>query len=723
MNRLLAIFGGLAMAVLVATQGLADESSYAPPSDNGGRRSAYSYIRVVTGDVAVTDPYNGRVAAGRNMPISTGDELTLADPARAEVALADGNLLELGGGTRARFESLASQQGEDDTVSVIKLTEGSVILSAMAAGENNIPRIDTDEATIYLGAGAVVRVNADPRHGTSVIARTGNAEVHTPMGSYRVKAGEYLNARSEYEPEVGRGSFSHDRFDIWAEDRLGSFGDTRSASAGYVDSEYANDAASLDGNGDWNYSAEYGGDVWSPNVDAGWSPYSNGSWYYTPAGLTWWSSDPWGWCPFHYGSWFYSSAWNRWCWGPGSVYSPAWVYWGFTPGFVGWCPVGYYSYWSPWYDNYYKRQGWNHPGFSIGIQGTFSTRTVDFRGWNFTGSGNIGTAVSRMGVVSGTRMATRLGGNQIAITSRPIVVPSRAGAARDALQSFVREAPQSIQRSALPGSERLAPVLAHQRTLPEETLAAVGQRAVQTTRNGVAGPGAAEVAPRGVTIDHSRTLPAIAPRASDAGSSSAERLPNRSEVSRPGTDWRTRSFDSRGQAVSPSERPDVRSLDSARPDRGTVSGSTDWRAQSRTGNVDSGTAARREVWRSRQDLPPARRVIEGAVPGRRSFDSPSDGGAHTRTWRDTSPRDSRGDATQSIPRSRVWQDGSHGAQPEFRADPRGQAPRSVNPGPPPQAPRIERAPVQSAPPPHVQSAPHVESHHSAPPPNRGRPDR
>ncbi|HEY6929601.1 MAG TPA: hypothetical protein VJA66_07990, partial [Thermoanaerobaculia bacterium] len=365
--------------------------------------------------------------------------------------------------------------------------------------------------------------------------------------------------------------------------------------------------------------------------------------------------------------------------------------------------------------------GWNHPGFSIGIQGTFSTRTVDFRGWNFTGSNNLGTAVSRMSIVSGSRMANRLGGNQIAITSRPIVVPARAGGARDALQSFVREAPQSIQRNALPGSDRLAPVLAHQRTLPEETLAAIGQRAVQTTRNGVAGPGAAEVAPRGVTIDRSRVLPEVARRAFTA--ESAPRLPNRTEMSRPSTDWRTRSLDSR-PAIAPSERPDVRSFDSARPDRGTVSSSPDWRAQPRTGNVDSGAAARREAWRSKQDLPPARRVIEGSVPGRRSFDSSSDTGTRTRTWRDVSPQDFRGEAPHSVPRNRVSQDGSS-APRELRVDPRAQAPRNFNPPPPPprEAPHVERAPVQSAPPPRVQSAPHVESHHSAPPPNRGRPDR
>ena len=58
----------------------------------------------------------------------------------------------------------------------------------------------------------------------------------------------------------------------------------------------------------------------------GWTPYSYGSWYYTPIGLSWWSYDPWGWYPHHYGNWFFDVGWNSWCWSPGYVYSPAWVY-------------------------------------------------------------------------------------------------------------------------------------------------------------------------------------------------------------------------------------------------------------------------------------------------------------------------------------------------------------------------------------------------------------
>ena len=99
------------------------------------RRSGYSYIRGLVGDVTVASRWNGRVEARRNMPISAGDEIIVADAGRAEIGLADGNLLHVGGGTRVRFDSLYAQQGEDADFSAVRLLEGSVVLAATGASE------------------------------------------------------------------------------------------------------------------------------------------------------------------------------------------------------------------------------------------------------------------------------------------------------------------------------------------------------------------------------------------------------------------------------------------------------------------------------------------------------------------------------------------------------------------------------------------------------------
>lgn len=718
---------GLAMLVVTAGGARADDADVSGASSDGSGyssnsanlRSGYSYVRETSGEVSLVSRYNGRIDARRNLPVSVGDELVVSEGGRAEIALADGNVLLAGGGTRARFESLKDQQGEEDQFSVINLEEGSLVLFAGGDTADRVPRIDTEDATVYVSRGGRVRVNFDPRRGTSVIERSGAAEIRARAGTFRLRAGEFLQVRGEEEPEIDRGSFSRDRFDIWAADRLEAADVTRSASARYVDQQYANDVVAMDGYGDWQHNDEYDSDVWAPRVEAGWTPYSNGGWYYTPAGLTWWSNDPWGWYPFHYGTWFFSSSWNRWCWRPASVYSPAWVYWAYTPSYVGWCPLGWYSYWSPWYDNYYRLLNWyNRSNVYISINGVFNSRSVDFRGWNFTGHGGFGGHTGRMDVIPGSRVAERLGAGTVAISSRPIVVSARPGEGRQAIQTFVREAPRVIGRGAsADDSSRLAPILARQRTLSSSTLQAVEQRAVVVDRGRLAGPGVADVAPRGARVERGASLADIGREPASRVERSREALtqaPVAREVTgrrspaaadraergaRADTDWRSRtsprSVESRGREGAP---------EVARPDR-TDTRSFDREARPEARSVER--APRDENWRSRSEVPPARRVIEGSVPNRRNPDG--EGPPRERGWR-TQDR-------ESAPPSREYRP----APPrEYRADP---APREhvsrPDSAPPP---RVERAPAPApAPPPRAE--PRAEPRHApAPPPERGRKD-
>ncbi|MEP6471632.1 MAG: hypothetical protein ABJC28_06415, partial [Acidobacteriota bacterium] len=199
---------GVGMTLLTVATGFSQyeaasrSDSYARP-DVG--RNGYSYVRETVGGVTVQSSLNGRVTARRNMPISAGDEILVSDAGRAEIGLADGNLLFVGGGTRARFSSLHAQQGEDDDFSAIDVSDGSVVLAAMASNDDSIPRVDTGDATVYLSAGSRVRVNADPHRGTVVVVRAGSAEVRTRSDSFTVEAGQYLMVQGDDEPEVSRG--------------------------------------------------------------------------------------------------------------------------------------------------------------------------------------------------------------------------------------------------------------------------------------------------------------------------------------------------------------------------------------------------------------------------------------------------------------------------------------------------------------------------------------
>lgn len=759
-------------------------------------RSAYSYVRETDGQVNVVSEANGSVEARRNLPISAGDSMSTEDPARAEVSMADGNVLQVGGGTQVKFVSLSDQQGSDDEVSAIDLTQGSVILSVVGDDSRSVPRVDTDDLTVYASLGSRVRVNADPRHGSAVIVRAGSVEVRARTGSYTVRAGNYLTVNGEEEPEIARGEFSRDRFDGWAADRLQATESTPTAAGKYVDEEYAGDAQSLDGNGQWDYSADYDTNVWRPNVAAGWSPYSNGSWYYTPAGLTWWSWDPWGWLPFHYGNWFWDVGFNSWCWSPGYVYSPAWCYYGYSGGYFGWCPVGYYNYGHGdhgWNGGGHGGHGdghggnWNNGGQGGGgnttrqtayaINGRFSTRNVDMRGWNFTNTSNVGSVSGRLPVTAGARVAGRLG-DQISVSSRPIVVDraAAAGGTRAALQEHMRQAPQTIERTAGRDSQLLAPVLARQQNLSRETVDALERRTVVAERGRLSGPGAADIAPRGTTVvergtDSSRTdsvrrddrsgRTVITNRETREASPERGRTApapergTRPEVSRPQSPPSHASDTWRGRTETPR---------TAEPDRGRVTRAPETRApetrEARPSNQQRADAWRQSArpatpreepvqrgtqsWRSRSDVPPARRVIEGAVPGRRTPDSARPD--RPDTWRQAPPSRDNGSRNRDVapprreyatppssrnsaPPSREFaapRDFSRqrpDAPPAYRAappSPRSSAPPSRNFSPQ-QAPPAPRS-APSAPSAPSRSQPSISSPRSAPP-SHGRPGR
>jgi len=725
-------------------------------------RSAYTYVRETSGEVMVVSPSNGEVQARRNLPISPGDEMKTQEPARAEVALADGNVLHVGGGTSVRFVSLSDQQGSDADVSAIDLSDGSVILSVIGNEDQSAPRIDTADATVYANSGARVRVNADVRRGTGVVVRAGSVEVKTRSGSYTVRAGNYLLVQGDQEPEIARGSFSRDRFDLWASDRIeATYEAPQSPSSRYVEEDYSADVQTLDGYGDWDYNSTYSSYVWRPKVAVGWSPYSYGSWYYTPSGLSWWSYDPWGWYPYHYGNWFFDVGWNSWCWSPGYVYSPAWCYYGYTSNYFGWCPTGYYG------GNY----GGNHPqpynGAGLGrdnvafaVNGRFSTRQVDMRGWNFTNVNNLGTR-GRLDVVPGTRVVDRLGTN-ISVSSRPIVLSQRGGSTRDALRDYVREAPRTIERTSNPrDSQRLAPFLARERQLPDDTVQALRERAVSSQRGRLVGPGVSEMTARsggGTVADRGRVplqtdsrRPESLDRSSGSGAERgrvAERpdRPARPEASspsggrpseRPNDTWRGQP-----QARSFETRPQV-----DRPERSVERSGSEWRGRPAPAPADRGSNSRpqptdrgsisrpqptdrggREGWRSRPDVPPAQRVIEGSVPGRRPAErdpgdggqrrgydrqapAPRDGGRQYSAPRDSAPRD-------YAPRGNSSPDRGRSYSPPSGSAPREAAPRSYDRGPAPRsAPAPQAAPPRSAPAPAPRSAPPPSSGGG----HRGRP--
>jgi hypothetical protein len=163
-----------------------------------------------------------------------------------------------------------------------------------------------------------------------------------------------------------------DAFYFWSQGLLDSRRGTTSAA--YLPSELNVYANTFDQDGSWSYLAPYGY-VWYPTVAATWRPYYYGKWrFYGGYGWTFiGNGHRWLYPTHHYGRWGLSPA-QRWYWIPTLGWSPAWVHWAVSPGYVGWCPLGWNSqpvlgFWG--HRGYYR--GYN-PGraWTVVAAGSFS---------------------------------------------------------------------------------------------------------------------------------------------------------------------------------------------------------------------------------------------------------------------------------------------------------------------------------------------------------------
>ena len=103
--------------------------------------------------------------------------------------------------------------------------------------------------------------------------------------------------------------------------------------------------------GEWTTVQPYG-DVWCPDVDASWEPFSDGRWIRTSGGWAWDSYEPFGELVYHYGYW-YNEPEIGWFWVPGNEWSPARVQWYTDASYCGWAPLPPPNlYWPDPWDSY-----------------------------------------------------------------------------------------------------------------------------------------------------------------------------------------------------------------------------------------------------------------------------------------------------------------------------------------------------------------------------------
>lgn len=284
-----------------------------------------------------------------NDPLAPGDVFTTADDGRAEIQLADGSSVKLDYDTELVMQSLSDSSNQIENTTILQLGAGSIIVRAdnMDSKEKRF-QIDTDIASIFLLSDGLFRIDVRP-DGTAVVSsRRGVAEVMAEDVSSLVRSGERITARSEQIPGEARvfNTRLSDEFDVWAAQRdealvrRGRVDETAPAGLPEPVEPYSDELSYY---GHWYNNPSYGW-IWRPvGLGPDWQPYLYGRWADCPTGIAWVSYEPWGWAPFHYGRWEFLLG-TGWVWIPGHVFSGAYVAWSVSPGYLGWCPLGYYDY-------------------------------------------------------------------------------------------------------------------------------------------------------------------------------------------------------------------------------------------------------------------------------------------------------------------------------------------------------------------------------------------
>lgn len=380
----LAVLAVLAIGVMSAS---AQAPNGAPSQPADGASGAVQVgqgvgrISLIRGSVSTQrGDSNDTSAAALNAPLVTGDRISTGDDSRAEVQLDFANILRLSNRAQANVASLTDKQIQ------VQISQGEASYTALKTSEIR-PEVDTPNLSVRPSKDEVsFRVYVVSPEESQVTVRKGEVEVSTPSGSTQVRKGQVITVRgtgndAQFKVADAGGK---DDWDKWNDDRDRLIANVERYSH---TSPYYTGSQDLDAYGHWSNVPDYG-NVWVPNVGAGWAPYRDGRWVYEPYyGWTWVSNEPWGWAPYHYGRWFNYNA--SWVWWPGPVggygygsgygygygrhyYRPIWApayvsFFGFGGGYgggfgfgfgfgsFGWLPCGPGDYYYPWWGGYRNR--------------------------------------------------------------------------------------------------------------------------------------------------------------------------------------------------------------------------------------------------------------------------------------------------------------------------------------------------------------------------------
>src|SRR6266404_2638166 len=332
---------GIVLGLAPLAAALAQSQPGDPPGRVGRVAEMSGTVSFHTADVTQWGP------ASLNYPVTGGNSFWTEPRSHAAIDV---------GASRLYLDSSTELDvsNVDDQSFVASLAQGAVYLRISSSANGDQYEIDTPRGAVHIAQpGSYEVVAGDADHPTTVTAFEGSAQIVGPELNATVNPQQAIYISGQNPASVNQGQAQTDDFIRFVQDEERPYQNAAPAPQ-YVSPEMTG-YQDLGRYGQWNQDPSYG-QVWYPQVDAGWAPYREGHWaYVAPWGWTWVDDAPWGFTPFHYGRWVQVR--NRWAWWPGTVaarpvYAPALVsfFGGFNLGglslgigvgqAVGWIPLG-----------------------------------------------------------------------------------------------------------------------------------------------------------------------------------------------------------------------------------------------------------------------------------------------------------------------------------------------------------------------------------------------
>jgi hypothetical protein len=283
---------------------------------------ADSHVRIVRLSYIEGGVQISRTAGGAyekaivNLPITEGAKLKTSD-GRAEVEFEDGSTLRVVPDSTVAFSQL-SLRDSGAKVSVMQLTTGTAYVN-FTGTKNDEFSISFGDQKIALTRAAHLRiVLGDDK--PSVAVFKGLIQVDSPSGAIEVKKNQTASFDADSDQHELAKNIEETPYDAW-DDQQNEYHTRYAAKSNNNYSPYAYGTTDLAYYGNFFNAPGYG-IMWQPYLaGAGWDPFMDGAWAFSPGfGFGWVSAYPWGWTPYHYGTWVFVPGYG-WGWQPGGVWT------------------------------------------------------------------------------------------------------------------------------------------------------------------------------------------------------------------------------------------------------------------------------------------------------------------------------------------------------------------------------------------------------------------